>query len=229
MSPAKVSLCLFFLTTSSLIVTSVPAFNGNLFLDTLLAAVKGAYRGKLDSFDLPSKEVKWNHLLGMFNMSGTAHLHNGFVAGLNTIKRSSDAFIRHLPQNKTTIVTKLAGGPLVATYQGKVAMWGIGPSIQVDVQIKTIEVDTTLLLDDNTRKARIVEFNLDKFEGFTAKLNTPGFLTDPIINLILKFVMPAIEPAIRYGLSTYLKNALTNAAATVLIPGATTERSIGGW
>lgn len=228
MNPSKLALSFLFLTLSPLIVSAVPSFNGNLFLDTLIAAVKSAYRGKLDSFDLPAKDVKWSQQIGLFNMSGTAQLHKGFVAGLNTIQRTSDAFIRHLPGNKMTIVSKFGGGPLVATYQGKLAMWGIGPSIKVDIHIKKIEVDTTLLLDDTTRRARIVEFSLDKFEGVSAKLNTPGFLTDPIINLVLKFVMPAVEPAIKYGLSTYLKNALTNAAAIVAIPGVTTEPTIGG-
>ena len=227
MAQVKLIAGLFLLALSPFLVSSVPAFNGNLFLDTILAAVKSAYRGKLDSFDLPSKEVKWNQQIGLFNMSGTAHLHKGFVAGLATIKRSSDAFIRHLPGGKTTIVTKFAGGPLVATYQGKLAMWGIGPAIKVDVHIKSVEVDTTLLLDDTTRRARIVEFSLDKFEGMKVKLNTPGFLTDPVINLVLRFVTPAIEPAIRYGLSTYLRNALTNAAAIVALPGVTTEPTIG--
>lgn len=118
----------------------------------------------------------------------------------------------------------------MATYQGKLAMWGIGPAIRVDVHIKSMQVDTTLLLDDNARRARIVEFNLDRFEGITAKIDSPGFITDRIINLVLKFVMRSVEPAIRYALSTYLRNALTNAAAIVALPSAdgTTERTIGG-
>lgn len=99
MSPTRIALVCLFLSISPFFVSTVPAFNGNLFLDTLLAAVKGAYRGKLDSFDLPAKTVKWHQQIGLFNMSGEALLHKGFVAGLNTIERSSDAFIRHLPGN----------------------------------------------------------------------------------------------------------------------------------
>ena len=209
---------------------AAPGFQANMLLDTLLAAFKDTWRNKLDSFDLPSKHVRWSEYVAMLNISGTAHLHKGFVAGLATVKRSSDAFVRVLDKDRQSIVTKLNAGPLVATYQAKVAMMGIGPTVQLDVHVKNMTVDVTIILDEKTRRARIAEFELEKLEGVTAKVVTPGFLTDRVANVILKYTLRAAQPAIRYGAGVALKNMLVNAAAIVPIPGVRpepTERTLG--
>lgn len=100
----------------------VHQFNGNLFVDGIITALNFAYGEKLNSLDLPSRNIIWSENVGLINITGTASLSQGHLTGFKSIHRTGNATIRYLDGGKrTSIVCKLGAEKLGISYTGKVA------------------------------------------------------------------------------------------------------------
>ena len=101
----------------------VQQFNGNLFVDGIMASLKFAYGDKMNSLDLPEQRVKFSNMIGFINVTAEGRLYQGHLTGFSSIHRTSDAMIRFLNKGKQiSIVVKLGAEKLGLSYTGKISM-----------------------------------------------------------------------------------------------------------
>jgi len=195
--------------------------NANEFIDEIVKVVKDQYKEKLDPFALPEQKAGFEKKIGLITFKGEAHLRDGVLHGLASLRRSKDAKLEQ--RGDGGFVARLGIGldELDLQYQAGVSFMDLHKDVIIGAKVGFLEVDVAVALEDG--KPKLEEFTVQELQNVEVKFQGKLKILDAIIEKIAGSVVKVFNKQVKETVSDVVGKLLADVIKNIKIGGQKEE------
>ena len=188
-------------------VAADPRFNERL--DQIIHQTIADRHDELVPYHIDDQRVAFWRKIGPINITGEAGFVHNELDGLVNVRRIGDAYLGRTKWGNAELSLSLRIGPIDLKTQAYARFLGIGPRIEVEVDVAHVDIHAVLHLSHHTEEIAVKDFNVDQLLGLRFRITrAPGFVTPFVANQIIRGGIHVFAPVIR--------TAATKAGRTIL-------------
>jgi len=198
--------------------------NADDFVDELLARARPLIQEKLEPVKLPEYSYEISKSVIITDVKAMAKVYDGRLSGLSTLYRGGDATLTSSVHGQIISISTLLGlSNLVGHYRGAVKFMSMGPSVTVDLTVRSVTLEVTIyqgISPDGTKtKPQLTRFDIKNLGKIDFEFDGLGPL-DWIINPFSNFLINQLRGVIAWIVESPLHNIIADLLPTIKMPSS---------